>query len=69
LGTANFPLSASIVPRVLVIEWVPDDSCHGPQLSGAVEDRPFHSSLAGLLHPPQVAVIFVATIFIKEGQD
>jgi hypothetical protein len=51
LGTANFPLSASIVPRVLLIEWVPDDCCHGPQLSGAVEDRPFHSSLAGLLHP------------------
>jgi hypothetical protein len=34
-----------------VSEGVPDDRCHGPQLSGAVEDRPFHSSLAGLLHP------------------
>jgi hypothetical protein len=51
LGTANFPLSASIVHRVLVIAWAPDDCCHAPQLSGAVEDRPFHSSLAGLLHP------------------
>jgi hypothetical protein len=43
---------------MLFLECASDDDCYPSQRYGAIEDRPLHSSLAGLLHLPDAAIIF-----------